>query len=151
MSEERGVVVTLVDSPLLFDSGSTRLSKAGVALIGRLAEVAAGLPHFVRVEGHTDNVPVGSSGFRSNWELSVLRAAAVTEQLLNSGLAPGRLSVMGYGQHHPRNPNTTAAGRASNRRVEIVFIDPVNFGTLSSETPSAPSWSIWLADLKSKL
>ena len=74
----------------------------------------------LRVEGHTDDIPIRSAAFPSNWELSAARAISVTRYLEEHGIATARLSVAGYGEFHPLAPNSGAASRAGNRRVEIV-------------------------------
>ena len=120
--EERGVVVALLDTPFLFESGQTRIGKRGTELLTSVCKIVKlqNLP--VRVEGHTDNVPIHNSIYASNWELSVTRAAAVARLLSELGVNPDHLSAMGYGDTRPRHPNTSDKDRAKNRRVEIVFM-----------------------------
>lgn len=104
-----------------FDSGSAELrSDAVTTLLG----IAASLPDAeIRVEGHTDNLPIHSATYASNWELSTARAAAIGRFLLeHSHLNPGHLAVAGYAEFHPVASNATAEGRAKNRRVDIVFL-----------------------------
>ncbi|MEW6284071.1 MAG: flagellar motor protein MotB, partial [Candidatus Eremiobacterota bacterium] len=122
-AERRGVVVALVDSPLLFDTGRAEIRPAGARLLERLAAVQRDTGLEVRIEGHTDNVPIRNERYRSNWELSVLRASSVAEHLIRrNGVEPDRLSVMGYGEHRPKESNATEEGRADNRRVEVIFL-----------------------------
>ena len=121
-SERRGVVVALLDTPLLFESGKAELKVHGKKLLGRLVPIAlrSGLP--MRVEGHTDDIPIHNPFYKSNWELSVMRSAWVIRNLVELGIAPERLAVMGYGSTRPRYSNALPTGRAGNRRVEIVFL-----------------------------
>jgi chemotaxis protein MotB len=115
------IQVRAVDK-LLFDSGSIELKAAGKKV---LAKVAAGMKDRadseIRVEGHTDNVPIKSSRFASNWDLSAARAIAVAKFLASSGVPEERLGATGYGEHRPLASNADAAGRARNRRIEIVL------------------------------
>jgi flagellar motor protein MotB len=123
LRDDNGIVVNL-RSEALFNSGRARLSPAGRKLMGKVANALENLDNAVVVEGHTDSIPVTGSLlaiFPSNWELSVARAANTINYLQNKGgLDPDRLSALGYGQYRPIAPNNTRAGRAENRRVEIV-------------------------------
>jgi len=113
---ERGMVVTLGD--VLFDSGQSRLQPAGDVNIGRLADFMKGNPsRRAAIEGYTDSVG-GSAG---NQALSDDRAMAVKEALVGRGVGAERLSTFGHGERNPIASNTTAAGRQTNRRVEIIF------------------------------
>ena len=78
-----------------------------------------GFPVNIRIEGHTDNVPVAGGQYRSNWELSAARAVSVVHLLVNAGVPPERMSAVGYGEFHPALPNTTPDGRNANRRVVL--------------------------------
>jgi chemotaxis protein MotB len=95
-----------------------------------LKELAGVLKQFpdrrFMVAGHTDNIPIGPSNFKSNWELSTARAVTVTEFLASSGVNPGRLTAAGYSEYDPIRPNATEAGRSENRRIEIVLLPNVN-------------------------
>jgi chemotaxis protein MotB len=121
---ERGLVVRLLTDKVLFASGSAVLQPQGLPLLGEIAHLLtrADIVNPVRVEGNTDNVPIHSAVYPSNWELSTARANAVLEFLLGRGVKPKRLSVAGYGEQHPIASNETAAGRSANRRVEIVIL-----------------------------
>jgi chemotaxis protein MotB len=79
-------------------------------------------PNPVRVEGHTDDRPIASKIYPSNWELSAARAASVVHRFANAGVNPDRLSVIGFGEYRPAQPNDTATGRDANRRVVIVIL-----------------------------
>ncbi len=124
----QGVRLILSDS-LLFNSGSAELTEVFQNLLERIGAVVARRSfNLVRVEGHTDNVPINTPRFPSNWELSASRAVQVVKFLAdNSDIPPQDLSGVGYGQYRPRSDNDTATGRARNRRVEIFleFADPL--------------------------
>lgn len=107
---------------LLFPSGSARLSPSAIAAIERLAGALMRYPNPVRVEGFTDNVPIRTVQFASNWELSAARAGSVVHILSAHGVAPNRLAVIGFGDQRPIASNATAAGREANRRVVVVIL-----------------------------
>ncbi len=109
-------------SDILFPSGSARLSGHAVAVIRRLAASLAQFPNPIRVEGFTDNLPIRTVQFYSNWELSAARAGSVVHVLSSRGVAPGRLAVIGFGAQQPLASNATAAGRRSNRRVVVLIL-----------------------------
>ncbi|HEX4806294.1 MAG TPA: flagellar motor protein MotB [Conexibacter sp.] len=119
---QRGLVVRLLTDNVLFDSGLAAIKPQGLPL---LAEVGTLLGvdrvHPIAVEGHTDDVPISTSRFASNWELSTARASAVVRWLIGRGLPSRRFAAAGYADLHPLASNATAAGRARNRRVEIVL------------------------------
>ncbi|HXV27511.1 MAG TPA: OmpA family protein [bacterium] len=121
--QERGLVVTVLDR-VLFDSGKAELidsSRIGLdKMAGILQTDAAG--HMVYIEGHTDNVPIRFSNWRSNWELSTARATEVVHYFVDTqGLEPRRFAAVGYGEFNPVASNATPQGRLLNRRVEIVI------------------------------
>ena len=119
---QRGLKVRLVTDDLLFASGSATLESQA---LGTLAEIGGVIAdehdHPVQVEGHTDDRRIASSQFPSNWQLSGARAGAVVQRLTAAGVNAGRLTLAGYGEEHPIAPNSTTAGRAANRRVEIIL------------------------------
>jgi chemotaxis protein MotB len=118
----QGLVVHVLTDKLLFDSGSATLQPAGLPLleeIGHLLNVDQ--KHPITVEGNTDNQPIQSSQFPSNWELSTDRATTVVRYLIAHSVQDQRLSAAGYADLHPLASNATAAGRARNRRVDIVL------------------------------
>jgi chemotaxis protein MotB len=120
----RGLVVSLPDDAA-FPVGSTDVTPAALDIIGRIAGTVSTLPNPIRIEGHTDNVPIRTARYGSNWELSTARASAVVAHLITKvGIAPGRLSAAGYGEFHPRAANDTPANRALNRRIDIVILEP---------------------------
>ena len=120
----RGLVITFV-AEVLFDSGKADLREDS---FGKLDKVSQVLLTTVRnlnvgVEGHTDNVPIKYSGWKSNWELSTARALSVLHYLSDErGVSPKRLSATGFGEFHPVATNNTKTGRQRNRRVEIVIL-----------------------------
>ena len=111
-----------IKTDILFPSAGALLAPSAVGIMERLAKVLAPFNNLIRVEGHTDNRPINTVAFYSNWELSAARAASVVRVLASHGVAPERLAVIGYGETRPRAPNTTAAGRDQNRRVVMVIL-----------------------------
>ncbi len=111
-----------ISTDILFGSGQARLSRPAIGALERLAAVLKPWPNAVRVEGHTDDRPIDTTAFPSNWELSAARAASVVHLFMDRGIAPDRLAVLGFGQYRSVAPNTTAAGRNANRRVEVVIL-----------------------------
>jgi chemotaxis protein MotB len=108
---------------ILFDSGSAEVKPEGLDVLRRVAAQLARIEdHSIRVEGHTDDVPIHSERFASNWELSVARAAGVVRALEGAGIPSERLSAQGFGPYQPIASNTDPAGRARNRRIEIVLV-----------------------------
>jgi chemotaxis protein MotB len=118
----RGLVVRLLTDRVLFDSGLADLKAEGLPLlaqIGTLLTVEG--RHPILVEGHTDDVPISTARYASNWELSTSRATAVVRHLIDRGVPTRRFGAAGYADLHPLTTNGTDAGRARNRRVEIVL------------------------------
>ncbi|HWH33220.1 MAG TPA: flagellar motor protein MotB [Egibacteraceae bacterium] len=122
--DQRGLVLTIGTDAVLFETGSTELSPQGRDLLAQIAPVLARVPNDIRVEGHTDNVPLNRAGY-TNWNLSTDRAVAVLNLLHEvHGVDPVRLLAVGYGEFRPISENETAEGRAANRRVEIIVAVP---------------------------
>lgn len=122
--DPRGLVVSLREAGS-FAVSSADLSDGARALLGDIGQALATIGNRVQVEGHTDDVPISTARFRSNWELSTARATAVVRFFVEAArIDPSRLSAAGYAEHHPRQANTTAEARARNRRVDIVIITP---------------------------
>lgn len=111
-----------IRTDILFPSGSATLAPTARPVIARLAKVLAPFPNPIRVEGFTDDRPIATVAFPSNWELSAARAASVVQMFASSGVDPQRLSVIGHAQYEPIASNATAAGRNANRRVAIVIL-----------------------------
>jgi len=110
-----------LSSPALFDSGSAELKPAGWPILQELANHQKRMGNVLIVEGHTDNVPISSARFHSNWELSAARAFTVLQFFTGEGIEPGRLAAHGYGEYRPLYPNDTEEHRARNRRIEITI------------------------------
>jgi chemotaxis protein MotB len=122
---ESGIAIKIAD-PIGFESGSADLKPQLHGILRDIAGVINEAPTSqIRVEGHTDNVPISSVRFPSNWELSAARALSVVRHMAqNSGVDPSRLSAIGYGEYRPVVPNTTSENRSINRRIEI-YVDYV--------------------------
>jgi chemotaxis protein MotB len=119
---EEGVVIRL-DESVLFDSGVAAINKNAFSVLSAVIGVIGKISSPVRVEGHTDNIPIRTDRFPSNWELSVARAVNVVKHFVErGGILPQRLSVAGYGDSRPLVPNDTFENRARNRRVEIILL-----------------------------
>ncbi len=117
--EDNRVTVDMKDK-MLFPSGSARLSRAAVNVLRDISRILASMPYQIQVEGNTDDRPIRTEEFPSNWELSAARAASVVHLMSRLGVNPGRLSAIGYGEHRPVAENTTETGRQKNRRVTLV-------------------------------
>lgn len=115
-------LVIRMTSAILFKEAQASLTPQAEKVLAGLAPVLARAPSMLRVEGHTDDVPIKSAQFPSNWELSTARAISVIRYLEDHGIDRGRLSVAGYGEFHPFAPNDSTERRALNRRVEIVVL-----------------------------
>ena len=124
--ENRGLVVTIVSDQVLFAPGRADLEPNGTAVLDGVAAALAPLRNQVIVEGHTDSLPISSSLYPSNWELSTGRAGSVVRYLADRNVATTRLSAAGYADQKPVADNGTESGRARNRRVEIVVLSAVD-------------------------
>lgn len=111
-----------IRTDILFPSGVATLSPEAQNILQQLAETLKPFPNPIRVEGHTDNRPIRSSAFPSNWELSAARAASVVHLFTKSGMDPRRLAVVGLGENRPAESNETEQGRNMNRRVLLVIL-----------------------------
>ena len=117
--DERWLQIEL-PSEVLFSSGGVKMSEAAAAIIDDIAMTLIDHNNVIRVEGFTDDVPINTVQFESNWELSTARAAAVVKQLVNRGIEPERLAAIGYGEFQPAQSNLTEAGRSKNRRIVLM-------------------------------
>lgn len=134
LTEDRRGLVLAVPEAYSFQTGRDDLSEDAERLMARVANLLKTLPNAVRVEGHTDDTPIHTARFTSNWDLSTARATRVVAFFITTaGLAPTRLSAAGYSEFHPRAGNDTPEGRARNRRVDIVIL---NQATVVSEEPA---------------
>jgi chemotaxis protein MotB len=119
---ERGLVISLSDSAF-FDAGDANLRPATIGVLKTVARTLLKSGRNIMIEGHTDNTPINTMQFPSNWELSTARATSVVKWLITSyRLPPDRLSASGYGEYHPLVANTTPENRAKNRRIDIVIL-----------------------------
>lgn len=117
----KGIKLTLNDA-LLFRTGSARITEQGAQLLQRIGDVIKPLDRRIRVEGHTDDLPIATRRYPSNWELSAARAVEVVRFFAEqAGISPTLLSAAGYGSFKPKASNDTEANRAANRRVEIIL------------------------------
>ncbi|MBX3209348.1 MAG: OmpA family protein [Labilithrix sp.] len=124
LSRRNELVLRLSDG-FLFESGTDALEAHALRVVSRLAAELRHRSLYVRVEGHTDDRPIRTARFRSNWDLSTARATAVVARLAAEGISPERLSAAGYGEFHPLASNATDEGRKQNRRVDLVVSMPV--------------------------
>lgn len=111
-----------IRNDVLFASGSATLNPDAERVLSQLAETLTGFGNSIRVEGHTDDVPIQGGLYRDNWDLSAARAGAVVRVLVAKGLDPSRFAVLGFGEHRPLQPNDSEAGRSANRRVLLAIL-----------------------------
>ena len=120
--ESEGLVISLREFGF-FDSGSASLRPAAVPTVDRIASILSIRTCRIRIEGHTDNVPIHTAQMASNWELSTARATELVRLLIvRYNFSPTRLAAAGYAEYHPIASNASAAGRAQNRRVDLVIL-----------------------------
>ncbi|RIX41203.1 MAG: flagellar motor protein MotD [Rhodocyclales bacterium GT-UBC] len=120
LETSRGVTIEINDS-ILFPAGQARLQPASISAMLAIAQVLAASDFPITIEGHTDNVPIATTQFPSNWELSAMRATTVLRLFNDGGVGAERLTAIGYGETRPVETNTTPEGRARNRRVSILI------------------------------
>lgn len=121
-TDERGTVITIVDS-IFFDSGGATIRPTVKPLLREVALFCEEVDAKVLIEGHTDNVEIKTPAIPSNWELSALRATQVVRFFIAQGVEPENLSATGYGDTRPLLPNINAANRARNRRINIIMVN----------------------------
>jgi chemotaxis protein MotB len=112
-----------INASVLFAPGQAMLQPDSLPALDAVARLLVDLPQEVRVEGHTDNLPIASAVFPSNWELSSARASSVVRLFLTAGVAPARLAAVGYADNKPVDSNDTLEGRARNRRVTLMILE----------------------------
>lgn len=124
ITELQGKLTVQLSNAILFDSGSIAIKSVGQEALGKVASVLAAVEgRAIRVEGHTDDVPVNPGAhYRDNWGLSALRASVVVRLLVDNGVDPGNIAAVGYADTHPVADNESAEGKAANRRTEIVLV-----------------------------
>jgi len=121
-----GLVISLREAGF-YDSGSAVPHAQSRATLDQIAQSLAATPYDLRIEGHTDNVPIHTAQFASNWELSTARASELAKELIvDHGIAPARLSAAGYAEYHPVASNATPDGRSQNRRVDIIVLPRIS-------------------------
>jgi chemotaxis protein MotB len=139
-----------INTDILFTSGAGEFSAAAAPVLDKLAEVLKQFPNPIRVEGHTDDRPIRTAAFPSNWELSAARAASVVHEFTKAGIDPLRLEIVGFGEFHPRQPNTSVEGRNANRRVAILVLEEIapasTLSAGSSVNPTAGAAGVDPAD-----
>jgi len=140
-----------INTDILFPSGSGAFSASAELVLDKLAEVLKPFPNPIRVEGHTDDRPIHTAAFLSNWELSAARAASVVHQFTKQGIDPLRLEIVGFGEFHPRQPNASADGRNANRRVAVLVLEAVSpmdatTARITTATPASVAPGVELAD-----
>jgi chemotaxis protein MotB len=120
--DTRGLVISLSNS-ILFESGSADIKTKNEETLKKIAETINALDNYIRIEGHTDSIPVTSGSYPSNWELSTARATCVVRLFIDEcNVSPEKLVAVGYGEYRPIADNTTNEGRAKNRRIDIIVL-----------------------------
>ncbi|HEY4970190.1 MAG TPA: OmpA family protein, partial [Steroidobacteraceae bacterium] len=132
-------------------SGAGEFAPAAEPVLDKLAAVLRPFPNPIRVEGHTDDRPIRTAAFPSNWELSAARAASVVHQFTRQGIDPLRLEIVGFGEFHPRQPNDTSDGRNANRRVVVLVLEEIAAGATvtartDDQTPASAAPGVELAE-----
>lgn len=140
-----------INADILFPSGAGEFAPVAEPVLDKLAEVLKPFPNPIRVEGHTDDRPIKTAAFPSNWELSAARAASVVHQFTRQGIDPLRLEIVGFGEFHPRQPNDTVEGRNANRRVVVLVLEEVSPGApvtarAADQTPATAAPGVDMAD-----
>ena len=133
---ERGVLLRL-QGDLLFDSGSVAFKSKSLPLLDRLAVYSASVAHPIEVDGHTDDVPIATVVYPSNWELSAARSGSAVRYLAEKGVPAARMRATGHADTVPVAPNETPEGRAKNRRIEILFVIDGNSRAAAGEIKRA--------------
>jgi chemotaxis protein MotB len=143
-----------INTDILFPSGAGEFATAAEPVLDKLADVLKPFPNPIRVEGHTDDRPIHTAAFPSNWELSAARAASVVHQFTKQGVDPLRLEIVGFGEFHPRQANDSAEHRNANRRVAVLVLEAVlptdaTTARASEHTPETAGEGVALADASS--
>lgn len=134
--EPRGLVISLRESGF-FASGSEALLPAAISSMHKIADIIGRLPNAVRLEGHTDSLPISNSRFRNNWELASARGVAVLQSFQHDHEIPAnRLAVVSYGDTMPKASNATEEGRAANRRVDVAILNDLAARMEAKTSPS---------------
>lgn len=123
VSLSQGKLNIRIKDTILFDSGEVAFNEKADGVMQPILESLADSEFYISVEGHTDNIPINTERFPSNWELSAARAISVVRYLQNNGIAPERLRAVGYADSQPLQSNSTVTGRSENRRVNLVLTE----------------------------
>lgn len=123
--DERGLVISLNEG-LLFELGSAEVDKPSRELLAKIAGSVKALPNFIRIEGFTDNIPIKTARFDSNWELASQRAINVAKIMMENDISGDRISTVSYGEYRPMYPNDTVEHKKLNRKVDIIVINQEN-------------------------
>jgi|APFre7841882793_1041355.scaffolds.fasta_scaffold10610_2 chemotaxis protein MotB len=122
LSDERGIVIRVLDKAF-FDEGKAELKDGAKGALDKIVPIIKSVDNHVRIEGHTDNVPIKTNEFKSNWELSVRRATEVVRYFVEKrGLPPERISATGYAEYRPIVQNNSPKNKSLNRRIEIIVV-----------------------------
>jgi chemotaxis protein MotB len=117
-----GKIIVSIKGKALFNSGSSSLNSTAISIFNEIIQILDDYPEYnINIKGHTDDIPISTAVFPSNWELSAVRATTVLKYLISKGVSPKRLTATGYGNVMPLVPNDSANNRAKNRRVEFVL------------------------------
>ena len=135
--EERGLVIRVPES-LFFDSGEASIRPDFLPLLDALGHSLEKIPNHIRIEGHTDNIPIQTAKFPSNWELSTARATTIVRYFLSKfNIKPEKLSASGFAEFHPIATNSTPEGRSLNRRVDVVILSSLEESYEQNQNPSS--------------
>jgi chemotaxis protein MotB len=136
---KEGIIVSLREAGF-FQSGSVQLGPQTIPALAAIVKIIGPEKMKIRIEGHTDNVPIHNARYDSNWELSTARATEIIKLFITKfALAPNRLSASGYGEYYPTTSNDTAEGRAMNRRVDLVILNSISDAGVPTPIVVAPS------------
>ncbi|SEK70625.1 flagellar motor protein MotD [Nitrosovibrio tenuis] len=134
-----------IDASVLFAPGQAVLQEESNRVLGSVAQVLKNIDHAIQVEGHTDNIPIVTERFPSNWELSAVRASSVVRLLIGNGVDAARLTAVGYGDTRPLEPNDSEEGRKHNRRVTVMILSAPS-GTSADMLSDTPPMTADTAD-----
>lgn len=140
--DSRGLVIRL-NNAILFDSGSASIKTENEQTLVKIAGIINTLNNYIRIEGHTDNVPISNSSvYPSNWELSTARASSVVRLFIDKcGVSPEKIMAVGYGEYRPIADNATEDGRAKNRRIDIILLSQ-KYNDLETEDSATPQEAV---------
>ncbi|MGD9786936.1 MAG: flagellar motor protein MotD [Sulfuricellaceae bacterium] len=138
---ERGIAIE-INASVLFPSGEAKLTPDSVKVLTAVGQVLTSVDNPVQVEGYTDNIPIKSPLFPSNWELSAARASSVVRLFVENGVDSARLVAVGYGENHPVESNDTPEGRARNRRVAVMILNKEQEKVSDVPVVSGPSGNV---------